>query len=96
MVAARTIDRARRARCPGSAGFLLGRFFYTDAVNTVIVVMSVVAVAGGRAEPGMANLVLLLLTVVAVIASFGWGALVERMGPKRTLLIVLGSWASGS
>jgi UMF1 family MFS transporter len=42
-----------------------------------------------------ANLVLLLLTVVAVLASFGWGMLVERIGPKRTLLIVLGSWIVG-
>jgi UMF1 family MFS transporter len=39
--------------------------------------------------------VLLILTVVAVIASFGWGQLVERIGPKRTLLIVLGTWCVG-
>ena len=42
-----------------------------------------------------ANLVLLGLTVVAVIASFGWGCLVDRLGPKRTLMIVLASWAVG-
>jgi MFS-type transporter involved in bile tolerance (Atg22 family) len=29
---------------PGLGRFLLGRFFYSDAVNTIIVVMSVVAV----------------------------------------------------
>jgi len=39
--------------------------------------------------------VLLFLTVVAVIASFGWGFLVERIGPKATLLIVLGTWFVG-
>jgi UMF1 family MFS transporter len=43
----------------------------------------------------MANVVLLLLTIVAVLASFGWGQLVERIGPKRTLLIVLGTWVAG-
>src|SRR5206468_2008723 len=32
---------------------------------------------------------------VAVAASFGWGQLVERIGPKRTLLIVLGTWCVG-
>ena len=37
-----TIRHAREV--PGLPRFLLGRFFYSDAVNTVIVVMSVVAV----------------------------------------------------
>jgi UMF1 family MFS transporter len=44
---------------------------------------------------GEANLVLILLTVVAIFASFGWGFLVERIGPKRTLMIVLGTWCVG-
>ena len=39
--------------------------------------------------------VLLLLTVLAVLASFGWGLMVDRWGPKRTLLLVLGVWALG-
>ena len=38
----RTTIRAR-ADVPGLPRFLLGRFFYSDAVNTIIVVMSVVA-----------------------------------------------------
>jgi UMF1 family MFS transporter len=33
--------------------------------------------------------------VVAVVASFGWGHLVDRIGAKRTLLTVLASWAGG-
>ncbi len=37
-------DRPRTRACPGCRGSCVGRFFYTDAVNTVIVVMSVVAV----------------------------------------------------
>ena len=32
---------------------------------------------------------------MAVLASFGWGALVDRLGPKRTLMIVLASWSIG-
>jgi len=88
-----TIAHARSV--PGLGRFLLGRFFYTDPVNTVIVVMSAFVVGAIGLSKANANLVLLLLTVVAVIASFGWGALVERIGPKRTLLIVLGSWCVG-
>jgi MFS transporter, UMF1 family len=88
-----TIDHARAV--PGLGRFLLGRFFYTDPVNTVIVIMSVFAVEAIGLTKSQANLVLLLLTVVAVLASFGWGQLVERIGPKRTLLIVLGVWCVG-
>jgi UMF1 family MFS transporter len=32
---------------------------------------------------------------VAVLASFGWGRLVDRWGPKRALVTVLASWAVG-
>ncbi len=80
---------------PGLGRFLIGRFFYSDAVNTVIVVMSVVTVSALDVSEADANLILLLLTVVAVVMSFVWGALADRLGPKRTLVIVLISWAVG-
>jgi len=57
--------------------------------------MSVVAVKAVGLSISATTLVLLGLTVVAVIASFGWGALVDRWGPKRTLIAVLASWAIG-
>jgi UMF1 family MFS transporter len=88
-----TIEHARDV--PGLGRFLLGRFFYSDAVNTVIVVMSVVTVHAMGMTATVANLILLGLTVVAVVASFGWGRLVDRWGPKRTLMVVLWSWAIG-
>jgi UMF1 family MFS transporter len=90
---ATTIRHAREV--PGLPRFLVGRFFYTDPVNTVIVVMSVFATQAIGMKAGEANLVLLSLTVAAVIASFVWGHLVERIGPKRTLMIVLGTWVLG-
>jgi len=89
----RTLEHAREV--PGLGRFLLGRFFYSDAVNTVIVVMSVVTVRAMGMTPTVANLILLGLTVVAVAASFGWGRLVDGWGPKRTLMVVLASWAIG-
>jgi MFS transporter, UMF1 family len=88
-----TVEDARKV--PGLLRFLVARFFYTDPVNTVIVIMSVFAVKAIGLTESMANVVLLILTVVAVAASFGWGQLVERIGPKRTLLVVLGSWCVG-
>jgi len=88
-----TIEHARAV--PGLGRFLLGRFFYSDAVNTVIVVMSVVAHEAKGLSATYTNLLLLSLTVVAVIASVLWGRMVDRSGPKRTLVAVLASWAIG-
>jgi MFS transporter, UMF1 family len=89
----RSIAHARAV--PGLGRFLLGRFFYSDAVNTVIVVMSVVVVKTMGLSEADANLVLLSLTLVAIAMSFVWGWLCDRQGPKRTLVTVLISWAIG-
>ena len=90
---AQTVRHARQA--PGLLRFIVARFFYSDPVNTAIVVMSAFAVNAIGFTEGQALQVLLILTVVAVIASLGWGALADRWGPRRTLLAVLGVWAIG-
>lgn len=90
---AATVRHAREV--PGLLRFIVGRFFYSDPINTAIVVMSAFAVhAVGYTQREALN-VLILLTVVAVLASVGWGWLVDRWGPKRTLMAVLASWAVG-
>jgi UMF1 family MFS transporter len=80
---------------PGLRRFLVGRFFYSDAVNTVIVVMTVVATAAVGFTTFQANLILLALTLVAIVMSFVWGYLCDRIGPRKTLITVLISWAVG-
>ena len=88
-----TIEDARRI--PGLLRFLVGRFFYSDAVNTLIVVMSVIAVRAMGFSQTQFLMILLMLTVVAIGMSLAWGALVDRFGPKRTLMAVLASWVVG-
>jgi len=88
-----TIVHARQT--PVLLRFIVGRFFYSDPVNTAIVVMSAFATQAIGFTDSEALNILLLLTVVAVIASFGWGWLCDRVGPKRTLLWVLVSWTGG-
>jgi UMF1 family MFS transporter len=88
-----SIEHARAV--PGLGRFLVGRFFYSDAVNTIIIVMSVVAVRVVGLTAQQYLMVTVLLTLVAITASFGWGRLVDRFGPKRTLPWVLASWAVG-
>ena len=80
---------------PGLTRFLVGRFFYSDSVNTIIVVMAIVATEAMGLTNTVANLILLALAIVAVAASVGWGWAVDRLGPKRTLMIVLSSWSIG-
>jgi UMF1 family MFS transporter len=80
---------------PGLRRFIVGRFFYSDGVNTAIAVMSLFTINAVGFTEGEALYVLIGLTVVAVIASFGWGYLADRWGPKRTLLVVLASWVLG-
>ncbi len=84
---------------PGLLRFLLGRIFYTDAINTVISYMSLYAVNvalanGGTEEAGAhtAQLVMMAAISFAILGGFVWGWLVDRIGPKRTLNIVLWLW----
>jgi UMF1 family MFS transporter len=90
---AATVRHARES--PGLLRFIVARFFYSDPVNTTIAVMSAFAVHAAGFTEGEALQVLLVLTVVAVIASFGWGILADRWGPRRTLFGVLATWAIG-
>lgn len=86
---------AHAREVPGLPRFLVARFFYTDPVNTVIVIMAVFAEQAIGMSRGAINALLLGLTIAAVAASFLWGHMVERIGPKRTLIYVLLSWCVG-
>jgi UMF1 family MFS transporter len=88
-----TIGHARQR--PGLLRFVIGRFFYTDPINTAIAVMSLFAINAVGFSQSEALLVLIGLIVVAIIASFFWGIACDRFGPKRTLMWVLASWTVG-
>ena len=95
-----TIRTLRSGReYPGLLRFLVGRVFYTDAINTVISIMGLYTVnvavnTGLTQEQGRAkaSLVLAVAITFAVIGGFVWGWLTDRYGPKRTLDWVLLSW----
>ena len=95
-----TIQTLRDGRqYPGLLRFLVGRVFYTDAINTVIAYMSLytvnVAMATGLTKQqgeGRAQLVMMAAISCAVVGGFVWGAIVDRLGPKRTLDFVLYLW----
>ena len=84
---------------PGLLRFLLGRAFYTDAINTVISYMTLytvnVSVATGLTQAegeGQARLIMMSAITCAVVGGFVWGWIVDRIGPKQTLTFVLQLW----
>lgn len=86
-------------RYPGLLRFLVGRAFYTDAINTVIVFMSLytvnVAISTGLTKENgeqKAQLVLMSAITAAIVGGICWGYVVDKLGPKRTLDIVLTGW----
>jgi UMF1 family MFS transporter len=86
-------------RYPGLIRFLIGRVFYTDAINTVIGFMALytihVAAASGLSASDAAtqkNLVMAVAITFAVPAGFIWGRVTDQLGPKRTLTAVLYLW----
>jgi UMF1 family MFS transporter len=86
-------------RFPGLLRFLIGRAFYTDAINTVIAFMSLytvnVAISTGltkEAGEKKAQLVLMVAITAAILGGVMWGFIVDRIGPKKTLTVVLTGW----
>lgn len=77
---------------PGLRRFLIGRVFYADAANTLIIFMGVyVTNELGFTERG-AQILSLSAIVGAVVGGLSFGHLVDRIGPKRSLNVVLLLW----
>lgn len=86
----KTLQEARKY--PGLLIFLVSNFFYSDALNTVIVAMGIYStkVIGMTSEER--NNFLAFSTVFAVLGSIAFGYITDRLGPKRTLNISLTLW----
>jgi UMF1 family MFS transporter len=87
---AATARRARQYRGLGS--FLVGRMFYADAANTLIFMVVLYATDSLRLSDTEARAVAIPSIVAAIPAGVAWGVVVDRVGPKRTLDVVLLLW----
>lgn len=79
-------------RYPGLGTFMLATILYTDASNTAAANMALYGREVFAMEQGAIRNLLLFSTVFAVIGAAGFGFLTDRLGPKRTLLLVLVIW----
>lgn len=85
-----TLLEARRY--PGVARFILTSFLYQDAMGTIIANMALYAIFAMGFTKGAEVTLFVILTVPAVIGSFVIGRIVDRIGPKRTLMYVIAGW----
>ncbi len=90
----RLIHAWRKARTyDGVARFLVGRFLYTDAVNTLIGGFLTIYVIEELGFSDSQVQALLAVAIVGAIAGgFGGGRLVDRRGPRWLLHRVLWTW----
>jgi UMF1 family MFS transporter len=76
----------RRARSEPHGRLLLARFFYVDAIATVLQFMTVYARRTGDFDGREIDLLLAIATVAALGGAIGAGLLAERIGPRRVVL----------
>ncbi|HEX2722131.1 MAG TPA: MFS transporter [Gemmatimonadaceae bacterium] len=77
---------------PGALRFLLASFLYQDAIGTIIGYMAIYAVKAMGFEKGSEVTLFVVLTVPAAVGSFFIGRLVDRIGPKKSLVFVITGW----
>ena len=84
----------KRARAvPGVARFLVGRFLYTDAINTLTGgFLAIFATRDLGLTDAETQLLLIEAVLVAVIGGFIAARLVDRVGPRRYLHAMLWMW----
>lgn len=86
----RTASRIRAY--PQLSRFLLGRIFYTDVANTLIAFMAIYVEQELRFTETMVTSIATITIVSSIAGGFLWGLVLDRIGPKRTLVIILGVW----
>jgi len=77
---------------PGALRFLIASFLYQDAIGTIIANMALYAVMAMGFKKGLETTLFVALTVPAVVGSYLIGLLVDRIGPKRSLVFTIISW----
>lgn len=72
--------------------FLIGRFMYMEAINTVVSFYVLYLINVGGFEDTEAQTMIILVVIIAIFASWATGFLVSRFGPKRVLIVGLTGW----
>ena len=79
----------RRARRSPHGRMLLARFFYVDAIATVLAFLTVYARRTGDFDGDSIDVLLAISAITAIVGAVGGGLIAERVGPKRVIVAVL-------
>ncbi|NUN47586.1 MAG: MFS transporter [Candidatus Brocadiae bacterium] len=77
---------------PGVLRFMIAKYLYEDAISTVYIFMAVYSSKVMKFTDETQRFFLLTATTFAMLGSLACGYVTDRIGPKRTLQIVLGGW----
>jgi len=83
---AQLIATLRRARGSAHGRLILARFFYVDAIATVLAFLTVYARRSGDFDGDAIDALLAISAVTAIVGALGGGMLAERIGPKKVIL----------
>jgi UMF1 family MFS transporter len=77
----------------GLTRFLIGRFFYADAINTLISgLLAVYLVEEVGLSPGDSQNILALAIVVSIIGGYIFGKAADLYGPRKLILTSIVCW----
>jgi UMF1 family MFS transporter len=83
----------RAGQWPNVIRFLIARFLYTDAINTLIGgFLTIYAIQEIGLDPSGSRTLLALAIAFAILGGIGGGRAVERYGSKRVLRWALAGW----
>ena len=83
----------RLGELPNLRRFLIGRVFYTDAANTFIIFMGIYLTNEVGFTESEVQIALMLGILGATLGGLSWGFVVDWIGPKPSLLMVIGLWS---
>ena len=83
---AQLVATVRRARGAPHGRLLLARFFYVDAIATVLAYLTVYARRTGDFDGDSIDMVLAISAIAGIAGALGGGMLAERIGPRRVVL----------
>ncbi len=88
------LETFRRARQHSNLfRFLIARFLYMEAINTVASFFVLYLINVGDFEDSEAQNMIIAVVIIAILASWFTGYLVSRFGPKPVLIVALIGWS---
>jgi len=77
---------------PGVARFLVAKYFYEDAIETIIIFMAIYAQKVMGFTKAETTTFFIVVIPSAIIGSAFFGIITDHIGPKKTLIYVLWGW----